>query len=257
MFTDSGNEMVAVDLMKAGLTDYIVKSSRQLPRLRASLQLAVEQGRAKARETAREAELSAALAHEKVLVRELHHRVRNNLQLINSLLQLRAKASSDETAEQLHDLAGRMQALASVQMRIYETENLDRVDFRSALGDMADSLVSVHGDGHVRLVRDFDGPLTLNVGRAMPLGLLCYEFLLNALKHAWPLGASGTLHLIMRTTSDPVEICIGDDGKGYDQESATTGLGSRLIRALAAEARVEVSVTSRPNSGTRVELRLL
>ena len=257
MFTGTGDETTAVELMKSGLDDYVVKSARQLPRLRTSLRIAVEAARTRAALTAREARLAAALAHQRTVVQELHHRVKNNLQTIVSLLQLRAKARGGAVAEELNDLAGRMHALADVQARIYETKALDQVGLTAVLLDMAEKLIAVHAPGEVELVQEGAGPLDLDVARAMPLGLLCYELLLNALKHAWPDGRRGRLVVEVGMKEGKSEIRISDNGVGYASDAAPKGLGSRLMRALAAEARVEVGTVASLDGGTSVTLRLI
>jgi two-component sensor histidine kinase len=255
MFTGTGDEMIAVDLMKAGLEDYVVKSPRQLPRLRASLKLAVEVARSRTALSRREAQLTLMVAHKDTIVRELHHRVKNNLQTVESLLQLRGGRSDPETRAHLDEIAGRMRTLGAVQSRIYDAEALDRVDFRAALGDIAKGLVDVYDVAELDC--DFDGPLELEVGRAMPLGLLCYELILNALKHAWPKGQRGRFTVQLRARDANPEVRICDDGVGFVDASVTKGLGTRLIRSLAGEAHVKVDVLSTPGSGTSVTLRLL
>jgi two-component sensor histidine kinase len=257
MFTNSGDETTAVEMMKAGLDDYVVKSARQLPRLRTSMRIVVEAARTRIALTDRERRLASALEHQQTIVRELHHRVKNNLQTITSLLQLRARGASPETALALDELAGRMRALAAVQTRIYDTELLDRVDFAQVLSEVSETLTMVREGGRIGFVRDFDGPLDLDVARAMPLALLCYEVILNALKHAWPENENGKLVVTLRSRADPIEIRIGDDGVGFMDGDVVKGLGSRLTRALAKEAVVEVVTTSRPGEGTTVLLRLL
>ncbi|EYD74744.1 two-component hybrid sensor and regulator [Rubellimicrobium mesophilum DSM 19309] len=256
MFTDSGDETTAVELMKAGLDDYVVKSARQLPRLRASMKIAVESARNRTALSARERQLASALEHQQTIVRELHHRVKNNLQTITSLLGMRARTRGGEVAAELKDLAGRMRALGLVQARIYDTETLHDVDFASALDDMASELVRIHGNGHVRLVRSFNGPLTLDVARAMPLGLLCYEVILNALKHAWPLGQAGCLTVELRIEASGPEVRIADNGVGFTESSVAEGLGTQLTRALAREAGVDVDSRTGAGHGTTVTLRL-
>lgn len=257
MFTGSGDETTAVELMKAGLDDYVVKSARQLPRLRASMKIAVEGARNRTALSARERQLASALEHQQTIVRELHHRVKNNLQTITSLLGMRARSRGGEVAAELKDLAGRMRALGLVQARIYDTDTLHDVDFASALDDMAAELVRIHGNGDIRLARVFDGPLTLDVARAMPLGLLCYEVILNALKHAWPSGQNGRLAVELRTEGPRPEVRIADDGIGFTEGDVTEGLGSQLTRALAREAGVEIDTQTGAGHGTTVILHLV
>ncbi len=255
MFTGTGDEMIVVDLMKSGLDDYVVKSSRQLPRLRASLKMAVEVAGSRAALSDREAQLTLMVAHKDTIVRELHHRVKNNLQTVESLLQLRGGRSDPATRAHLEEIAGRMRALGAVQSRIYDAEALDRVDFRAALADIAKGLVDVYDTAELEC--DLDGPLDLDVSRAMPLGLLCHELILNALKHAWPQGQRGRLIVRLRAQDDHAEVRICDDGVGFIGTSVTKGLGTRLVRSLAGEARIQVDRVSEPGSGTSMTLRLM
>lgn len=256
MFTGTGDEMTAVELMKSGLDDYVVKAARQLPRLRASMNLAVQNARQRSALSERERQLTAALAHKDMLVGELHHRVKNNLQTIVALLDLRARQTDSGTAEELRDLAARMRALARVQARIYETQSLDRVDFTATLAEMVVELVKVYGEDRIKPALSLADPVRLEVGRAMPLALLCYEVLLNALKHAWPGGRDGMLSVQMKRSGEAVELRIVDDGVGFESGQVNKGFGSRLTPALAREADSDLSIESRPGSGTTVTIRL-
>ncbi len=91
----------------------------------------------------------------------------------------------------------------------------------------------------------------------MPLGLLCYELILNALKHAWPQAQRGKLTVELRTQGAHPEVRIRDDGAGFAEGSVTKGLGTRLVRSLSTEARAEVLTSSKPGDGTTVTLRLV
>jgi len=254
MFTGTGDEMTAVELMKAGLDDYVVKSARQLPRLRASMKLAVEGARNRTALSERERQLTAALTHKDMIVRELHHRVKNNLQTIVNLLELRSRAKGGAVGTELDELAGRMRALGKVQARIYDERALERIDFSLTVGELATELVKIYGEGRIRLATDIDRPFELDVSRAMPLALLCYEVLLNAMKHAWPEDRSGTLWVELKKNPVP-ELRIRDDGAGFDENSIRKGFGSRLAPALAREANADIAITAAPGSGTSVRVR--
>lgn len=257
MFTGTGSEMIAVELMKAGLDDYVVKSPKQLSRLRTSLKIAVDLASSRAALTERELHLARALAQQQTTVRELHHRVRNNLQTIISLLDLRARTVDAATRVHLDELAGRMEALGAVQARIHGTAQLDSVDFPAALNDIAMSLAAVRSIGKVTVTTRFEVPLELDVAKAMPLSLVCYEVILNALKHAWHEGFPGTLTVEIISHDDKPEVRVSDDGIGFDQGSATNGLGTRLAHLLAQQAGVALSIVSVPTHGTQVSLRFL
>ncbi len=257
MYTGTGSETIAVELMKAGLDDYVVKAPHRLPRLRMSLKRTVELAASRAVLNDREARLATALERQRVIVRELHHRVKNNLQTVRSLLQFGGRSADAATRRQLEEIAGRMEALGAVQSRIYDTARLDEVDFRAVLDDIASSLITVHQSGMVMLDTRALIPLDLDVARAMPLSLVCYEVILNAMKHAWPNGDAGRLTVGIRTEGGNTEVFIADDGVGFDGKRRAGGLGSRLVRSLASEARVSLETISEPGAGTRVSLSLL
>lgn len=256
MFTGTGDETIAVELMKAGLDDYVVKSPRQLPRLRISLRNAVEMATNRAALSDREARLTRALAHQQVVSRELHHRVKNNLQTMSSMLRMRSRVVDAEIRMHLDEFAGRIEALAAVQSRIYESDDLGGVDFRAALADIASSLTEVYHRSDVTLNMSATVPLSLEVARAMPLSLVCYEVILNAMKHAWPDGRPGTLTIGIVDAGGAHELTIADDGVGFLAQKATSGMGGKLIRSLAEEADASFELVTSPGSGTCVSLRL-
>lgn len=257
MFTGTGDETIAVELMKKGLDDYVVKSPRQLPRLRTSLKIAVDLAKSRAELYDRETHLARALAQQQVLARELHHRVKNNLQTVTSLLHLRGRSADATTRAHLDEIAGRMESLAAVQSRIYESAELDRVDFCATLEDISASLVRVHHDGQVTLTTNFEVPLVLEVARAMPLSLICYEFILNAMKYAWPADAPGTLTVEIVEGDGMPEVKITDDGIGFVDRDVAEGMGSKLIRSMSEDAGVTFAMVTSPEAGTRVSLKLL
>lgn len=254
MFTGTGDEVTAVELMKAGLDDYVVKHARQLPRLRASMKLALDNRRHRSQLSERERQLTVALAQKDLVVRELHHRVKNNLQTMINLLNLRARQKGGMLAEELQELAGRMRSLAAVQARIYNAPALDRVDFAATLSEIAEELVRIYGDGHVKLALDFRMPFELEVDKAMPLAVLCYEILLNAMKHAWPQGQSGVLTVEFGNDGGKAVLRIADDGVGYTVGRGM-GFGSKLTPALAREVGAELSVESSQRQGSVALIR--
>lgn len=256
MFTGTGNEEIAVDLMKAGLDDYVVKSPRQLSRLRTSLKIAVEMAKSRAALSDREVRLTRALAQQQVLVRELHHRVKNNLQTISNMLHIHGRTLDKTTRGHLDEIADRMDALGAVQSRIYDSAQFDHVNFCEVLADIANTLVGIYRQGKVTLTTRFLCPLDLDVARAMPLSLLCYEVILNSMKHAWAVENPGTLTIEILKYDDQTEIRISDDGIGFAADTAPKGLGSRLISALAREAGTTLSISSSEGHGTRVIVSL-
>ena len=131
------------------------------------------------RPCAREAELAEALRQKDLLLRELHHRVKNNLQTAVALLRLRARGRDEAVRRDLKAVEDRLLALAEVQGRVYAAGDLDAVDMRALLADTARALVEVYGNGHVALRLDLRGSLCLPVRRAAPLALVLYELMLE------------------------------------------------------------------------------
>ena len=256
MFTGTGNEEIAVELMKAGLDDYVVKSPRQLSRLRTSLKIAVDMAKSRAALSDREVRLTRALAQQQILVRELHHRVKNNLQTISSMLHLHGRTLDKTTRGHLDEMANRMDALGAVQSRIYDSAQFDRVNFCEVLADIANTLVGIYRQGKVTLTTRFLCPLDLEVARAMPLSLLCYEVILNSMKHAWAVDAPGVLTIEILKYHDQTEIRISDDGIGFVVGTTPKALGSRLMSALAREAGATIATSSGDGQGTRVTMSL-
>lgn len=194
--------------------------------------------------------------------------MKNNLQLVVSLIRLRAAREEDGHFHQvLSDMAERVQSLARVQDKIYATDDLSRVDFRGCLEAVGQSLASMHGNGHVTVRLLGMDRLDVPVERAVPLGLMCYELLLNAFRHAFPGRPTGEVAVLVRegAAGRPEEIAIEDDGIGFahkppgaaaGHEGQAAALGWVLVRELAIEADVELRVEPRPGGGTRVRLLL-
>lgn len=257
MFTGTGDEETAVAGMKAGLDDYVVKSPRHFASFQTSVRTVIENARSRAALRETEDSLRAALRQKDVLLRELHHRVKNNLQTAIALLTLRAHRASAPVRHGLLEVAQRLQALAQVQSRILADADLAQVDVASALTDLARSVAAAHPVRGVRLDLAIARPLNLPVARAAPLALLCHELILNAFKHAFPEGRGGTLRVTASMADDAAgEVTIADDGVGFDPMRIVPGMGGSLARALAAEALAGLDQATGLGRGTRVTLRL-
>ncbi|HEY8382517.1 MAG TPA: histidine kinase dimerization/phosphoacceptor domain -containing protein [Microvirga sp.] len=222
MFTGTGNEELAVKAIKAGFDDYVVKGPRQLKRLAVSARLAYERG-----ERGRSLEESRDL-----VLRELYHRLHNNLQIVISLLRLTERTIRDEGDRQrIADLRQRIQALSALQEEFYRSNDFRRVDFGSYLTRLAGGLVAFEA---VRVALEVAAdPLELPVDVAVPLGLVANELITNALKHAFPDGRPGTLSVSLRRENGSALLTIADDGPGFDPERASgNGLGRKLVHRL-------------------------
>jgi two-component sensor histidine kinase len=257
MFTGSGNEEIAVEAMKRGLDDYLIKTPAHYSRLPAAIRAAFE-SRAKRRA---EEELRRALAEKDLLLNELYHRVKNNMQIVTSLLDLQAAAVNDpKTLDMLRVVQGRIRAMALVHEKLYEAKDLTRISFGSYAYDLACDLFASYGvdPTRIRLKLDIniDGDV-IPVDQAVPCGLIINELLSNSIKHAFPDERTGEVRIELRGEDRSYSLVVADNGVGiprsFDMSSARS-LGVRLVHSLAeqqlngtietiADGKTEVRIT--------------
>jgi len=205
--------------------------------------------------SAREAELRESLAQKEVLVREIHHRVKNNLQLVMSLLNLHARRIRDPRAEAAFaEARSRINALATLHRRLYESESLQQVDLRWFLEDLCVELRrgGLAGNRHIELtVHAPDEVIGPEV--AVPLGLLVTEAITNAYKHAFPGREDGRIEVrVTRDSPTSLTLLVSDNGAGYESghSGEPGGLGRSLIDAFVRQLRGELEIKC--EQGTQV-----
>jgi PAS domain S-box-containing protein len=199
-----------------------------------------------------------AIAHEReVLLREVHHRIKNDLQLISSMLSMQARQLLDPASiAALEECQGRVQTVAWIHENMYRSENLARMPFSANMRSLATSVFRVAGmaAGAVALEVEAEEEIALGVECAIPCGLIVNELVTNALKHAFPSGRHGTVRVsVGKQGPEKVAIVVADDGVGFSQLRAENGadsLGWRLVHAFAEQLHAEVSITH--DGGTRV-----
>lgn len=190
------------------------------------------------------AALQAALADNRVLLQEIHHRVKNNLQAVSAMVQLQA-APADMKA----DLTGRIAAMTAVHQHIYETDQFGEVDASAYLGKLLEGLKS---NAPPRIALDWKlAPLEIEPEQAMPLGLLVNELVTNAFKHGFPAGRSGAVHVLLEPQGEDAVLVVSDTGIGKP-EGGSAGLGTRLISGFVNQLKGRSSVKS--DGGTVVEV---
>ncbi|NJC87103.1 MAG: PAS domain S-box protein [Desulfuromonas sp.] len=202
--------------------------------------------------------IKASLQEKEILLKEVHHRVKNNLQVISSLVDMQADGSKDETVrEGLRDVTYRIRSMALVHEKLYHSASLSRVDF----GEYAQSLLTylwrAHGGAAepIRLTLDLD-PVELAVDTAVPCGLILNELAGNALKHAFRGRSDGKVTVSLRRTADgQVSLSVYDNGVGMPAEfdwRKAHSLGLRLVQMLAGQLRGSVEVAR--GEGTKFTL---
>src|SRR5207245_3801794 len=256
---------IAVTELKAGAADYLVKDVQGdfVPLLQVAVDGALRQAQLQRARDEAEAEIHAsrdryaALAAEReVLLREVNHRVGNSLQIIASLLHLQANSSTqDDIKAALSDAMGRVAAVAQVHRRLYTSHDLKSVLLNQYLEALLEDLRrSTEGNRMSRLTLKAE-PIEIDPDRAVAIGIIVNELVMNAVKYAYPDGA-GPIHVNLLTQGDDLEISIADDAVGLNAKSdpRSTGMGQRIVTTMAAN--VEASVERDPDhAGTRIVLR--
>lgn len=194
-----------------------------------------------------EAEREALAAQQDLLVAEMHHRVKNSLQLVQGLLLTQARGEAPETAAKLREAAGRIVSIAAVHRRLYEGGPGPRQEVAEHLAGLVEDLRRSVG-GERRIVLDVAPGLALPPERMVPLGLLATELVTNAMKHG--LGA-----VTLRVVHDEAraEVTVADEGPGFPagfDPAASRGLGMRVALAMARQLRGTLRVE--PGPGGRV-----
>lgn len=206
----------------------------------------------------REASLRRAVEQKELLLREVNHRVKNNLQVVASLLRMRARTGQTaESRAAIRDAHARIEAIALVHRRIYEEEAVEQVELGVFLGELLDHLRKSIGSETILIEVTGDmGGIRLATDRAVSLALLITELVTNAIEHAFEGRAGGEIEISLKARPDGgVDLCIADDGIGFDPTAKRRGTGidlaELLARQLGGELRFEAT-----DSGTRVELTL-
>ncbi len=245
MFTATGTQETAVEAMKTGLDDYVVKRQDQYPRLVTSLRLALERQEQKRRLKITTDNLVAAVEEKQVLLQELYHRIHNNLQLVSALVHRTALRFKDpEVRRAFGDVTERITALSILQDELYRSGDLSKVDLAKYLERLASGVIGLAMSDRVEVEYALES-VALPVARASPVALLANEALLNAAKHAFPDGGHGTVRVSLTRLGADAELVIEDDGVGFPAGQTEGRLGMHLIRRLAAQARAAVDFPSR------------
>jgi two-component sensor histidine kinase len=259
--TGRGDEATAVRLMRAGARDYVIKDSSFLAELPLAVARVLRELETESRLAEARASLEARLRENDAMLREIHHRVKNNLQIVSSLVRLQTPLDADDRVLGiLVDIQGRISAMSLIHETLYESENLAQVDFLAYLGALARSLESAIGPADRSLRLNCCGdPIELPIDRAVPLGLIANELLTNAIKHAFPPswgGEASVSAVTGRAEAGPAYLEVEDNGVGLTEAAgASGGLGLKLVRILSEQLGGRLSVGA-PSGGGGTRWRI-
>ncbi|MDB5444294.1 MAG: histidine kinase [Phenylobacterium sp.] len=202
-------------------------------------------------------ELQASVQEKDIQLRELQHRVKNNLQMITALIRVEARGVADRTTGEGFDrLAGRVEALGLLYHSLAAEGSGDSVDLGIYLSEIASAVMRAHAVEGIRLEMKVDTwPVSVDV--AMPAGLVVNELMTNSLKHAFAGRGGGTITL--QSTTDPrgCRVLVADDGIGLPEGMTWPKpgkLSALIVRSLEQNARATMEVDSAPGAGTRVTI---
>lgn len=201
-------------------------------------------------------ELTEALERKTALLQEIDHRVKNNLQVISSLMLLKARRVSDgEARETLEGMAERIGALSIAHRLLFIDEDTTHFALTEFVAELLFEIDAGMADDRIRIETEIE-PIRLPASMAAPLALMLHELLSNALRHAFPGGQTGLVWLSAKRLGIGMEIEIRDDGVGIDPaETNEAGFGRNLVEMVGRQLRGSVTWTD-TGAGTRVDIAI-
>lgn len=213
-------------LVAFGVLSFVIYQSRQKVRI---LNAALSE---------KQSVIAKSLSEKEFLLKEIHHRVKNNLQIISSLLKLQSRSVADQKAQQaLDEGRNRVRSMALIHQNLYQDEgNISGIKVEKYLRELVDELVAAYAvKNEIDLELDIEDML-LDVDELVPIGLIINELVTNTLKYAFPDTNGGKIMIRMNTTpSNMIRLEVSDNGKGYGENEGASGFGQRLVRSLAAQ----------------------
>jgi light-regulated signal transduction histidine kinase (bacteriophytochrome) len=185
------------------------------------------------------------LTQKDLLMQEVNHRVQNSLQLVNSMLHLQARQTSDaQVKSQFEEASRRILAISTVHHRLWSSDHISSIDLGSYLEELRDGLLETWGSSWAGHIKVHAQPLLIPTNQAVVLAIVVTELLTNAVKYAYE-GQPGPIDVTVREEGRKAfRVTVKDQGIGMQAKEPSTGLGSRLMRSLIAQLQGELEVTA-------------
>ena len=241
---------------EAGELQYFFASQLDVThRKEAELHANAEKERFEAAVRSRTKELEDALEARTMLLHEVDHRVKNNLQMVSSLILMQSRTIPDENIRKsLRSMLERVEALSTVHRRLYQSDDVTRFDVADFVRDLVSDLIVASGRKDIRAHLDVN-PVEVPAQKAAPVALMVNELVTNAIKHGFNGDRAGTISVSVRSQDERFVIEVRDDGDGMAAPSGKKSFGTDLVRALARQLQAKVEwVPGAP--GTRVVISL-
>jgi two-component sensor histidine kinase len=250
MLTGKGSGQVASEALKRGAHEYIMKDHLTAEALRLTVQKATTRRDLIRSLKAERDRFASLLSEREVLLKEVHHRVKNNLAVIASLLSLQATTDGNElVAHALRDSQHRVESMALIHEQLYAEADLGRVDLAKHVKLLVTSLFHSYGIDPTRVSwRLAMEPLDLGIEQAIPAGLILGELVSNVLKHAFPEGRAGSIVISGVRCDGGIELAVSDDGVGVPDGvdlSKPWSLGMQIVKTLAHQLNGTFEVAER------------
>jgi len=190
--------------------------------------------------TKMEEEIKKSLEEKEMLLKEIHHRVKNNLMVISSLLNLQSRYIKDKEALSIFkESQSRAKSMALIHEKLYSSTDLKRIDFGDYIRTLSSDLFQTYVADPSRIKMNINVEnIMLDINTAIPLGLIVNELVSNSMKHAFPNGRNGELNIDFHTKDDNLVLMVSDDGVGFPEDldyKNTDSLGLQLVNSLTGQ----------------------
>lgn len=238
--TGDDSTQVAVEAIHAGASDFVVKTVGEsfFDLLDGRFRQAFARFRLEKEKRETEAELRRANERLEMLVREVHHRVSNSLQMVLSFVSMQANQTDEPAArDALESTQNRIKAISKVHHNLYTRGDLSTIDLDAYLGTLVGELREglADDDGGIQLELTAD-PVEVSPDEAVAIGVVVNELVSNAIKYAFSEGAGGTVTITLEQARGGYSLTVADDGRGFASDCSPqgSGIGMRILRAVTA-----------------------
>lgn len=206
-----------------------------------------------------EEQIRSALREKDILLKEIHHRVKNNLQVVSSMLRLQADYIADDSARAFFDASRtRVETMSLIHEKLYRAKDLARIDFREYADDLATnlSIINTRSVGQAEVKIDVEG-IMLDINNSIPCGLIINELVSNAFKHAFSDDRRGKVTISMRRVNENrIVLAVSDDGIGFPEDMDfrnTSSLGLQLVNSLVTQLDGTIALDRTGGTTFRIE----